>query len=582
MNNSSTTASQPYAQNSSDQLKDIMTLLTTIAEKMNKQITSPPKKSSETKKKSKLSPKERLEIAIEAVQERNNCKVARAHKISEAAVRKCIKNFQNNDKITSLRTKRRQGSNSKGCKFPEMEQKLLEYIIEQRMKKLSVSKQDIKTKALDLFKNCYPGTLEEFAASNGWFIKFLKRGHLSHRTPTHILQQMKKNVEDEILAFWQKILRLRTSVESIRDMGEQTNTLFVNIDEVPIQLDLSPRKTYHIKGSKMVEVKQTYGGKLMCTAILGILSSGYKLPIYLITKSATPVQIPKEFMPYIVVQNSANGWNNISIFQDWLRRILFNLKFPKNVRLVFILDQAKMHTAKIITSLLDEYKNFMSYFFIPSGCTFLLQPLDVSVNKPLKDRLRKRFLTWFQEIGSTNSNETASGYFRPPQYGILAQWLLEEFQNIPKEILIKSFKVCGLTSKLDHSEDNLINPRIQDHLFIEQKLLNKFSNDEHPYDDREEFWNKFKALKEITYEIEETKYSDKTSDNESAISEIELSERDADPLYELAELPELQHKFKMRIKLDEEEKVPVRIPVLLQQPCSETLIIDDPSSTLRF
>ncbi len=50
------TVSHPCAQNSSDQLKDIMTLLKTIAKKM---------KSSETKIKSKLSPNERLEIAIE-------------------------------------------------------------------------------------------------------------------------------------------------------------------------------------------------------------------------------------------------------------------------------------------------------------------------------------------------------------------------------------------------------------------------------------------------------------------------------------------------------------------------------------
>ncbi len=95
-------------------------------------------------------------------------------------------------------------------------------------------------KALDLFKNCYPGTLEEFAASNGWFIKFLKRGHLSHRTPTHILQQMKKNVEGEILAFRQKILHLRKSVESIRDMGEHPSFDEINIEP-------SKKKSYILK-----------------------------------------------------------------------------------------------------------------------------------------------------------------------------------------------------------------------------------------------------------------------------------------------------------------------------------------------
>jgi len=42
-------------------------------------------------------------------------------------------------------------------------------------------------------------------------------------------------------------------------------------------------------------------------------------------------------------------------------------------------------------------RNNISVILVPSGCSFLLQPLDVALNKPLKDRLRVRFGEWFKK-----------------------------------------------------------------------------------------------------------------------------------------------------------------------------------------
>ena len=36
---------------------------------------------------------------------------------------------------------------------------------------------------------------------------------------------------------------------------------------------------------------------------------------------------------------------------------------------------------------------------VPNNCTDLLQPLDLSVNKPFKDKLRSKFSEWYtQEV----------------------------------------------------------------------------------------------------------------------------------------------------------------------------------------
>ena len=35
--------------------------------------------------------------------------------------------------------------------------------------------------------------------------------------------------------------------------------------------------------------------------------------------------------------------------------------------------------------------------FVPAGMTDLLQPMDLAVNKPLKDGLKKRYGRWYQD-----------------------------------------------------------------------------------------------------------------------------------------------------------------------------------------
>ena len=35
---------------------------------------------------------------------------------------------------------------------------------------------------------------------------------------------------------------------------------------------------------------------------------------------------------------------------------------------------------------------------VPANCTDKLQPLDISVNKPLKDEMKKLFHTWYVEV----------------------------------------------------------------------------------------------------------------------------------------------------------------------------------------
>jgi len=105
----------------------------------------------------------------------------------------------------------------------------------------------------------------------------------------------------------------------------------------------------------MFEVKQSFGNKMMCTAILGILSSGYKLPIDLITKSSCAIDVPEELRPYLIIKNSDNGWNNIDIFKDWLKRSCLTSRYQRTTGwYLFLTKQGCIPHKQLLLSWMNE------------------------------------------------------------------------------------------------------------------------------------------------------------------------------------------------------------------------------------
>jgi len=482
----------------------------------------------------RLSSNQRLQVAVSARLQGNNTSVAREFGISEGAVRKCLKKFAEDEdflrKVANGTVKRKPSTRT--ALFPAMELKLLEWIAEQRSAKLSVSMKNIQDKALQLH-SASPEAIQPFSASKGWFCKFLTRHKLSRRTPTHVMQQMRESVVEDIKKFWLEIARLRIKIEVFQELGDVQKTLFLNIDEVPIFLDLSPRTTYHARGARTIEVKRTKGSKMLSTALLGVFHTGYKLPIYWVTKSAQKIEVDDDLKSYIIAKNGSSGWVDGVFFKDWLKRLLTNLILPEKTHLVLVLDQARIHCAQEVIELMNQ-KPQTSHFLVPSGCTFLLQPLDVGVNKPFKDRLRKRFDYWFKNEGSKDENKTPAGYFKPPPSSKLVRWMVEEFDAIPQEIIQKSFKSCGLGLNLDHSEDKLINPAIFDHLIIEKKLSGLLLRED-PTGERQKLLEKLQSYEEIlTYEPPQENLHGQTEEEveEQMIIEVHENEENDEDFFE--------------------------------------------------
>ena len=82
-----------------------------------------------------------------------------------------------------------------------------------------------------------------------------------------------------------------------------------------------------------------------------------------------------------------------------------------------------------------------------------MQPLDVSLNKPFKDGVRKRWMEWMAE----GIHEfTASGRQKKPSEELILSWIAGAWQDISEEMIESSFLKCGITNSLDGSEDDLV------------------------------------------------------------------------------------------------------------------------------
>lgn len=104
--------------------------------------------------------------------------------------------------------------------------------------------------------------------------------------------------------------------------------------------------------------------------------------------------------------------------------MVLNLVLPPETQLVAILNQAKIHRTSVVMKLLRS-KPDLSHHFIPSGCTFLLQPLDVSLNKPYKTKLREAYADWMKKYGDKPENKTNARYIKAPSWETFMEWVIQ-------------------------------------------------------------------------------------------------------------------------------------------------------------
>jgi hypothetical protein len=130
------------------------------------------------------------------------------------------------------------------------------------------------------------------------------------------------------------------------------------------------------------------------------------------------------------------------VWSHWPRTFLNQLP-------MLVLDAFKGHVTDSVKDQLRKMKTEL--VVIPGGMTSMLQPMDVSINKPFRDRLRQQYVTW---IADPARELTETGKIKRAAPSEVGQWVSAAWKAIPVSIIIRSFKKCCISNALDKSEDD--------------------------------------------------------------------------------------------------------------------------------
>ena len=135
-----------------------------------------------------------------------------------------------------------------------------------------------------------------------------------------------------------------------------------------------------------------------------------------------------------------------------------------NTQSLLVWDSFSAHLTDTVKQQLRENKTATAV--IPGGLTRLVQPLDVCLNKPFKDRLREKWMTWMM---SGEKTFTPGGQLRAASLVTVCQWVKESWQELSKEMVERSFKKCGISNAQDGTEDDLVWEEEEDSSQVEEE-----------------------------------------------------------------------------------------------------------------
>ena len=243
------------------------------------------------------------------------------------------------------------------------------------------------------------GKLAEFGGSvvltKDWAKSLMARMGYVKRRGTTKCKMSADNFEAKKATFLDEVL----STIVLEEIPPQ---MVFNWDQTGLNLVPSSSWTMEVKGAKRVEIAGMNDKRQITAVFCGTLDGSF-LPVQLVYKGKTKRCHPQYKFPVDWhITNSPNHWSNEATMIDYIKKII--VPYVEDVRKdIGVQDQAALAifdnfrgqmTDKVI-QLLDD--NNIHHVLVPACCTDRLQPLDVSVNKSVKDCLKNEFRLWYSE-----------------------------------------------------------------------------------------------------------------------------------------------------------------------------------------
>lgn len=290
-----------------------------------------------------------------------------------------------------------------------------------------------------------------FEGSWCWQQGFLSRHGLSLRAKTRQGQKSPEAMEEAARAFWCEVERtkLELGVDKI-----------YNADQSGICFEYLPKQTINKKGAKTVWVRCGGKDKDRLTGMFLADSTGKQYDPFYVVKT-DPSKIPERAAYNYVAQHGFGDtlWRQMKSIQTDLQvQIYGNSSAWWNSDLsVAFLDYhfADRDEASPVLLLWDDFSAHWTkeaaqhaeilnihLVKVPPGLTSVCQPADISWFRPLKQRLRKRWVDYIaQQLRTYSSSESSAKFvLSPPSRNDAIHWATTAWRELGTQVIRSGFK----------------------------------------------------------------------------------------------------------------------------------------------
>ncbi|KAL0212878.1 hypothetical protein RCL1_006504 [Eukaryota sp. TZLM3-RCL] len=370
---------------------------------------------------SNLTTEQKLQI-VERLAKNNGNISATARDIGGLRDRKAIRSYKK--KALDLReTTNRYRVKGGGRKLTDQD---LEFLLKEKIDDTRQQKHVVTRELIKIWGHQLKAADVALDFSNGWLEGFLDRNDLVQRKATN-----KPVIDDNELV--ERAVKFIIAYQELQKEHQFCLDNIVNLDETAIFADGQEDSTIHHRGSRDVAIRATNLEKVRFTGILAATASGRKMRPGIIVdgdESSVTLSLCRK---YIVLKNqTGRSWMTGELFIKYLQ---FLYPFTTSDKKLIVFDSARSHTANMVK---EFFLNRPDMFFlvVPGHLTGWMQPADVVWMAPFKSALRSKINFY---VANGLLELTRSGRFRAPSAELMASWMVDAWNNVSRDIVVKSF-----------------------------------------------------------------------------------------------------------------------------------------------
>jgi hypothetical protein len=197
-----------------------------------------------------------------------------------------------------------------------------------------------------------------------------------------------------------------------------------------------PKKMLEILDKKTIVIRTSTNNTKCATLALTITAAGSQLVPMVVYKGMENGTIKKQELqhhdPTSIYKTQDNAWMDKRVMLHCVEDVLapYVALAPPGIIPIILLDSYRCHIMASVVNMIQDLG--CKVVHIPGGCTGLVQPLDVSYNKPFKTCIHAAWEEYM--INDMRKNSTIPS----PSREEVSHWILEAYWALEGSPIIKN------------------------------------------------------------------------------------------------------------------------------------------------